>query len=299
MKNLFWPVLIILAIISITLFGGVKDYQTQTATSTNIATPSTPAQQQATQQQIAYNVQTAQYQADQLQQQIAVEQAAKLASQYKGQVTVQWGSYGSTNPNQEYIEIDANSSNKNPVDITGWWLMSTSTGQRVYIPQSTALYFANAQNSVQDVILSPGERAYIVTGRSPIGFGFHTNVCSGYLSQKTSFTPRLYTSCPVVDTSSIPRTQNNVNCLDLLSGIGSCRTYSQTLNNTYSYECQQLVETKFNYQSCVDIHKNDSTFYSPKTWYVYLQRDNILWVPRYEVVTLYDTLGKPVQTISR
>ena len=66
MKDLFWPVLIILAIISITLFGGVKNYQTQTASTTTSTTYNTPADQQAAQQAIEYNVQNAQYQADQL-----------------------------------------------------------------------------------------------------------------------------------------------------------------------------------------------------------------------------------------
>jgi hypothetical protein len=303
MKDFFWPIVIVFAIIAIVLFGGAKNYQSgNTATSTMVASQSSGSTQteisQNNQNDIEQNVQSAQEQTTQ----IAQEVAAANTSRYAGQINMMWGNYGSTNPSEEYLEIDANPSNPMPIDITGWTITSTSTGIVMTIPQSTVLYFANSQNSVQDIVLSPGDRAYIVTGRSPINSGFRTNICSGYLSQFNTFTPGLYTSCPAPhneDLSSIPNTVNNDNCFQLINNLSSCQTYTQPLDHTYSYECQQFVETKLNYQSCVDTHKNDANFYSPQTWYVYLNQSTTIWQPQYETAILKDTSGKQVVKIMR
>jgi|SRR5579872_1495438 len=308
MKDLWLPILIVLGIIVLGLTGGLKVSQQTTQTnSENYWSTSTqpvippPSERQMSTEEISSNLQTAQYQTQQLQQQVAAEEAAKLASQYTNQITMNWGSYGTTNPDQEYITLQANYNNTAPIDITGWTLVSTSTNQTVTIPQSTALYFSNSLNSVEDVRLSPGEYAYIITGKSPISYGFHVNICTGYLTQSSTFTPGLYTSCPAPrdeDLKSIPLTPNNNNCFDLINSLPSCRS-GPTLDNSYSYECQQFVENKLNYQSCVDTHKNDPNFYSPKEWYVYLGRGQSLWQPQRETVILYDNLGKPVAKMSR
>ncbi len=304
MKDLWWPLLVLLSIISIALFGGVKnEHQNPAFTSNQNGSPTipSPSEQQLTPAEIAYQLQNTQYQADQLKQKMAAEQETKVASQYKGQITMNWGNYGTNEPDQEYIGIDANYANTVPIKITGWKLVSALTGQIITLPQSTNLYFSNGNNSDEDVWISPGERAYIISGRSPIGYGFHTNICSGYLSQFNTFTPNLYTVCPrPMDESSpyISHTPNNSSCFDLINSLSSCSVYTQSLNNTYSYECQQFVETNLNYQSCSDRHKSDSDFYSPKTWYIYLKHDQTIWQKKYETVTLYDQFGKKVATIT-
>jgi hypothetical protein len=313
MKDFAVPLLILLGIICIALFGGVKNEQQNTATTTNIMDqgglidgPSNssvppPSQQQLTQDEIAYRLGNAQNDLNRLQQQVnAGHPSADMSQYYKGKISIQWGSI-TTNPDQEYMEIDANSSNAGPINITGWKLMSTSTGQTIIIPQSTGLYQSNTSNYNENVILSPGERVYLISGRSSIYYGFHANICSGYLNQFNTFTPGLYTSCPAArdeNLTSIPRTANNNNCFDLIDSIGSCQTYTQSLNNSYSSQCQQFIETKLNYQSCVDTHKNDSNFYSPKVWYVYLNRDQSIWQPRRDTVILYDQSGKEVYRIT-
>jgi hypothetical protein len=303
MKDLWFPLMILLAIIGIALFGGAKNASVVSNNGTTNSTIPTPAERQMSQDEIAYNIQNTQYQTQQLQQEVADEQAAKIASVYKGQITMSWGGWSNTDPNQEYIEIDANSGNTSPINISGWTLTGTSTGQTITIPQSTGLYLSNAVNDNTNVILSPGERAYIITGRSPIGFGMHANVCSGYLSQFNNFIPGLYTQCPAPRdeqaVTTIPRTINNNNCFDLIDSLGTCQVYTQTLDNTYSSQCQDFIETKLNYQSCVDIHKNDTNFWSPNEWYVYLNHDEVLWQPRRETLILTDTAGKKVYTIMR
>lgn len=294
-----WPIIILLGIIAIALFGGVKNANKTSGGSQNDI-PS-PSERQLSKEEIAYRTQNAQYQVDQLKQKLADEQEAKISSQYKGQITTSWGNYGVNDPNQEYIEIDANYNNSQPIKINGWQLVSNTSGTRIIIPQSTNLYFANSNNSDEDVWLWPGEKAYIISGRSPIGYGIHANICSGYLSQFNTFTPNLYTQCPLAheeDLSSIPRSPVNNNCFDLIDSYPMCTVRTQALDNTYSYQCQNFVSTKLNYQSCVDTHKNDANFYSPKTWYIYLKHDSLIWQTKREAVTLYDSAGKKVYSIT-
>jgi hypothetical protein len=302
MKDFATPLLILLAIIGIALFGGVKNGQLIPSQAQNQSQNQIPStnERQMTPDEIAYQVQNTQYQVDQLKQKVDAEKEAKLASEYKGKITMTWG-WG-TSADQEYIELDANYSNTIPIKITGWQLVSSSTGQRITMPQSTNLYFANSKNTDEDVWLAPGEKAYIITGKSPINSGLHSNICSGYLSQFVYFTPGLYTSCPAPrneNLSSIPRSPNNDNCFDLIESFPSCSIRTQVMDNSYSPECQTFIYTKLNYQSCVDTHKNDKDFYSPKTWYVYLKRTDTIWKTRREEVSLYDSVGKKVYTITR
>lgn len=300
MKENFFPLAIFLGIIAIALFGGVKNTGPLFPPTTGGAIPS-PETRQLTQAEIEAEIKNTQYKTIELQKKIALEEEAKRASVYKDKLNIQWGGWNG-NANQEYIQVYANYSNTNPIKITGMKLVSSSTGQSVTIPQSTSLYFSNSQNQDADVWLYPGEQAYIITGKSPIGSGMRVNICSGYLSQFNTFNPNLYTSCPQPrneNLSSIPRRPINDNCFDLIDSYPSCRVQVEPLNNAYSPECQTFVYTKITYQSCVDTHKNDANFYSPKQWYVYLKRTDPLWKTYREVVTLYDESGKKVQTISR
>ena len=295
MKDLWFPLFVLLGIITIALTGGAKNYQNNSATSNPpvVNPPITPPPPDTS--PYSYNSSPGSL------------PSSVSNSPYASKASLQWGGYGSNNPNQEYIQVSANSANTTPLDITGWTLHSKWTGQNVTIPQSVSLYFANSSNGKEDVRLAPGERAFIISGRSPLGVGMHVNICSGYLSQwnpnsnqQLQFNPSLYTSCPSPrdeNFSSIPRTPNNANCFDLINSLGSCQN-GPTLNNTYSYECQQFVETKLNYQTCVDTHKNDPNFYSPDEWYVYLNSDQTAWqYSRYEDVVLLDQNGKQIAEI--
>ncbi len=146
MKDFFWPILILIGIISIALSGAGKN-NGFVSSQNNQNTVPPPSERQLSQDEIAWQLQNSQYQAQQLQQKVAVEQEAKVASVYKNQITMYWGSWSSTDPDQEYIEIDANYGNTTPINITGWTLMSTSTGITVTIPQSTGLYQSNSTNN--------------------------------------------------------------------------------------------------------------------------------------------------------
>jgi hypothetical protein len=222
-------------------------------------------------------------------------------SQYKDSVDFYWGSFGNK-ADQEYLQITANSNNTAPINISGWKIVDNGSKAVVTIPRSTGLYGSGESNYDQDVVLLPGEVAYIITGKSPVGYGMHANICSGYLSQFNSFTPSLYSYCPTAyneSSTTVSRTPINNNCIDLIESTGSCTTRTVALDNSYTSQCQQLFSTTLTYQGCVNLHKKDGDFYSPKKWYVYLKRESALWNVSRQSITLMDSGGKAIKTITK
>ena len=53
----------------------------------------------------------------------------------------------------------------------------------------------------------------------------------------------------------------------------------------------------FNYNGCVDAHKNDADFMG-NTWRVYLGRSSSMWRTKNELVKLLDKDGKTVDAFS-
>jgi hypothetical protein len=294
-KDWDWGLILICAVLAMAVFGGSKTAQ---PLFNNNSTIPSPSERQLTQSEIEYNLNQTQYKVEQLQKELAVEQEKKNSSVYKGKISMFVNA--STDASTEYVDIYADYQNKEPIKITGWKLVSTSTNQSVVIPQSTLLYFSGQTNTEQDVYLSAGEHAYIITGRSPLGYGFKVNKCSGYLSQYTNFYPGVWTNCPAPrdeDYSAIPKRIVNDNCFDLINSLPSCRV-PEPLNNSYSWECQAFLTEKINYPYCVYKHKTDKDFWSTN-WYVYLKRSESLWRQRRETIILYDSLGKPVTQVIR
>ncbi len=290
-----WGLVLICTVLALMIFGGAKNgkplYQ-------NGSTIPSPSERQLSQSEIESNLAQTKYKTEQLQKEIALEQEKKNSSVYKGKINM--FVYSSSDASTEYVDIYADYANTEPINITGWKLLSTSTNQSVVIPQSTLLYFSGQTNTEQDVYLAAGEHAYIVTGRSPIGYGFKVNKCSGYLSQYTNFYPGVWTNCPAPrdeDQSSIPKRIVNDNCFDLINSLGSCRVPEQ-LSNSYSWECQAFLTEKINYPYCISHHKSDKDFWG-KNWYVYLKRSEPLWRYRKDTMILYDKVGKPVTQVTR
>lgn len=289
-----WGLILICAVFALAIFGGTRNTKSPSG-----STVPSPAERKMSLNQIRSSLNKTEREVNKLQKEIAAEQEKQKSSVYKGKVTI--SVRPSTKTSTEYVDIYVSPSVTEPINITGWKLVSTSTNQSVTIPKSTQLYFQRQINSEENVILRGGERAYIITGSSPIGYGFKVNKCSGYLSQYTSFYPNLSTRCPAPedeDTSMIPNRVINDKCFDLIESLPSCRI-PKPLSNEYSVECKEFLIEKINYPYCINAHKNDADFWQKK-WYVYLKRSSPLWKTRRETVILYDSLGKPVaQAIKR
>jgi hypothetical protein len=292
MKDDWFPIGVIVVIIAIGLFGGAKNPNGGGLLSVSNSN-TTESQQVDLQRQIN----DTQYKVNDLQKQVEEEQDKKVASVYKGIVSLQYVNRGS-DASSEYLVIKVINKTQ-PINITGWTLVSTSTGTRITIPKSTYLYFAGGQNAEQDVYVENGDTIYLTTGNSPIGSGFKVNKCSGYLTQFQIFNPGVNTNCPLPhdeNLSSIPRSPVNDACLDYIQNFPQCRIQTETLPLNWGYECTNFIYTKITYPSCVDTHKNDSNFYQHE-WRIYLKRSERIWKNYRENITLYDNNGKVVDTL--
>ena len=200
--------------------------------------------------------------------------------------------------NYEYITLRADNNLKEKIHLTDLTLKSAASGVKVKIGQGIYLYFSGTINPAQDIFLGPGETAYIITGRSPLGVSFRVNKCMGYLAKNQNFTPYLYGDCPAVRNEPLPKAPNqlNDNCLDYVERFPACTTFT-TGKLELSPECNNFLIEKANYGYCVQTHKNDKDFYQAD-WRIYLSRDETLWKSKRETIELLDQNSKLIDSVS-
>ncbi|MBI2100306.1 MAG: hypothetical protein HYT48_03140 [Candidatus Vogelbacteria bacterium] len=220
--------------------------------------------------------------------------------------------------NQEYIEIQADQANLAPVNISGWTLTNgPAPGRRfgrVSIPLASRLLTGNHNQVAQDpVVLKPGDRAIVVSGKMPASIpysvqSFLANKCSGYLEDLPDyqFTPALWSQCPT------PAKEANVaqvdkDCYKYISGLGACHapnlTTDQDGNELVDYRddlntsCRRFVAQEYNYQACVGRHYQDADFYGAE-WRIFLNQSDELWDENRETISLYNVRGELVDEIN-
>ena len=205
-----------------------------------------------------------------------------------------------TDPQQESITIRASRNNSKGVNITGWKIASGATGSSYSIGSGVQIFRSGQLNFEGAIVLQPGEKAVIATGRSPVGYSFRINKCSGYLSQFQTFTPSLSSRCPAARDADIPLDPQSFNdiCRDYIDRINTCRMPTETFPFKAGTTCQNFVTTHFNYNGCVSDHLNDNDFYSSLEWRVFLSRTDEIWKIRREIVKLIDSIGNTVDISS-
>jgi hypothetical protein len=224
-------------------------------------------------------------------------------SPHRGEVTIEKRTSGvkSTNNQTEYIVLRANSRNPSAVNITGWRLISgiqKSDGaySNAFIPNGSNLPKTGEVNPVYGISLSPGERAYVVTGSSPIGVSFRENMCSGYLTQYQTFTPSLARSCPApiddLKFAEQPIPYQN-NCEAYVRSLPRCQIVLKKTPPQYGTECDQFVKRELTYNACVDNHKYLTNFYK-SDWRIFLNQQRELWRSSRDIIKLLDAEGKTV-----
>lgn len=203
----------------------------------------------------------------------------------------------SQSPQEEYVEITA-SYNIEPVLLTDLVLKSEATGRSVTIGKGVRLIRQGTINTEEPIYLPPGGVAYVITGRSPVGYSLRLNRCTGFFEQFQDFTPALPIECPLPSDEPLPPPPNNFDdtCLDFLEDIGSCRIVPNP-SVRISLSCQDHVRSNVNYPRCVELHKNEPDFYK-NNWRIYLMRDERLWKNRREVIKLLDQNGKEIDAIT-
>lgn len=193
-----------------------------------------------------------------------------------------------SDPQKEYVEIQASSQNVQPLHITGWALVGKN-GLDIKIGQGAYLAYSAQVNPQEDIFLKPGEKVIIVAGESPIGTNFRLNKCTGYFEQFQDFYPSLPKDCPEPKNEDLPSNLND-QCLNYLERLPRCEMQI-SIPPGLSFNCQTYINDKINYKTCVELYKNDSDFYKPE-WRIYLGRKEQLWKTERETIILKDENGK-------
>ncbi len=205
----------------------------------------------------------------------------------------------SSDPRTEYVQISV-AQNAQPVNITGWVLESASSRNREVIPRGTRVPTSGSVNQANDIVLAPGETAYIISGRSPLGVSFRENICTGYLSTFQSFTPSLPQNCPApvdeVRTFYANAFTSDPDCMEYVENLPRCEAVPFP-DNDLTRACRDFVKQHLTYNSCVTTHRADPDF-NGRVWHIYLGRDKHMWRARYEVVLLLDAGGRTVASFS-
>lgn len=207
---------------------------------------------------------------------------------------------GSPDPKNEYIEIYVAQDAGTPVNVSGWTLTSDVTNTSAAIPRGTEVPVSGIVNAPQDIIITPGKRAIVVSGSSPIGASFRENKCIGYFSTFQQFSPSLPQNCP---TPSDELSNyygagylRDSACIEQVNKLSRCQVALSPPVGASS-ACQNFMIQYLNYNGCVTAHKNDSDF-KGDAWRIYLGRTAPMWKTKYEIVKLLDRDGKTVDAFS-
>lgn len=224
------------------------------------------------------------------------------ASPYRGIATMSHyiSGAGSVNPRNESVEVRVSGNATAPVNLSGWTLGSDASGSFVTIPKGTEVPASGTINAIQDIILSAGTQALIISGQSPIGASFRENKCMGYFSAYQSFYPSLPQNCPLPESelSSFYGSDyiRDARCIDYVKTLSRCQPVL-TPPTTLSGVCQNFLVQYLNYNGCVSAHRSDADFLG-STWRIYLGRSNSMWRTTHELVKLRDATGKTVDAFS-
>jgi hypothetical protein len=224
------------------------------------------------------------------------------ASPYRGQVTLSHylSSPSASDVRNEYLQLSLSYSAK-PVNISGWKVVSLSSGNSGTIPLGTEVPTTGLVSPFQSITLQQGDTALISTARSPLGGSFRENKCVGYFSSYQTFVPSLPLTCPLPKdefaTHYGPDAIRDSACSDYVQyQTRRCEPVNSPPVGLTS-SCQAFVSTYLNYSGCVLAHQSDSDFKST-TWRIYLGQNTSMWRPNHETIRLLDSDGKTVDQFS-
>lgn len=205
----------------------------------------------------------------------------------------------STKAEQEYVVLSTNKDLPAQTQLTGMTLKSIVTGQIVQVGKGVSLPFPNETNTAIDIKIDPGQKVTISTGRSPVGYSFRLNLCTGYFEQFQNFTPALPLACPLLKSVSRPAPPNHLQdaCIDYIGRVGKCvivtalpKATADALNDEQEYRCLKFVQDNTGYQRCVETHMHDTNFFNPE-WRTYLNWSTPIWKAKREIIWLLDQNG--------
>jgi len=224
---------------------------------------------------------------------VKTKDGIEITSEYGDKVFLYIREARKTVAKEEYIEIKASGSNKNPINISSWTLVGKEN-LTIPIPRGVEIFESGKENTEKDIILYPGDKAIVSTGKSPLGKSFKINKCTGYFSSTQTFYPSISKNCPnPKDESWLNEVSHN--CSDYVKTLSRCNI--PTSLPPFGGNCILYINKFLNYNGCVEAHKNDNNFFKNE-WRVFLNRSNHLWHPDHDTIILRDGAGKVVDSIN-
>lgn len=204
-------------------------------------------------------------------------------------------------PKYEYLTLKNDS--LVDINISEWYLESYVTDKKVAIPDGVALYRdGGVLNKEADIILKPGQRAYLITGESPIGVSFQENSCMGYIAREESIYPSISYQC--YDPDYLRKRYSDIeldddSCYDFISSVWRCETVSMDEPRVLelSGKCRRFIDEHLNYNRCVDNFQNRTEFDDVNDWYIYFEKDEKLWRQKREIIRLIDGNDRIVDVV--
>lgn len=199
------------------------------------------------------------------------------------------------NASLEFIELRAPYTNRGILDATNWRIGNSSgvsypLGRAAKLPQSGTL------QATDQLLIAPGDRVVVATGRSPVGVSFQENLCTGYFEQFNDFNPMLSKTCPNPETEYEKRNPNaSPLCLDYLDSLSRCTVITGEIPSNVERECADFARNELTYTGCLATHQGEKNFYK-QSWRVFLGRTDELWTGTYGLVLLYNPDGGLIDT---
>lgn len=198
-------------------------------------------------------------------------------------------------PSREFITLQVASGNSGRINISNWTLENKSKNKQ-FLGSVVTIPEISRENKLSEILVEPGQKIIVTTGRSPLGFSFRVNKCSGYLNQLQAFNPPLAKNCPpAIDENRIPSFVSN-ECINLLRGANACQTNFSLLQGM-TEDCGRYISENLNYNGCLDNYAESADFFEPE-WRIYLNKDSQLWNNEDETIILKDSKGKIVDIVS-
>lgn len=261
-----------------------------------------PTERQMTPDQIERKVASIYKELDELREDLRQARLREPASPAKDTVTLRRGNVSTEEPELEYLILQANNKNTAGVTISNWYLESYVTEEKAFIPDGDRTLLKWRSPLETDIVLLPGETAYLVTGDSPIDVSFRENMCTGYLTTEGDFSPGLRRQCPRPK-DELERFGNieldNDRCYEFIERLGTCITPEDEMSTRSKIggACATFVEKTFNYNDCVRLHRYDPFFAGDGYWRVYLGEGNALWRNEREIIRLLDENERVISVI--
>ena len=220
------------------------------------------------------------------------------ASPYAGQIEFLdvTRNIGKSNANDEYVIIAVADGVREPINISGWSITDFSSRTLHEIGDGVELF--GDVNRGGDIILQGRDYAFITSGRSPVGFSFRVNKCSGFRTQYKTFTPSLKTTCvnpedEFLKDKSIPFTDSA--CFEVVESLPRCEAVVR-IPSSVSRACATFLRETLTESGCVKNHQNDADFFTSE-WRIFLGRNRSLWSKENNAIYLLDANDRLVASL--